>query len=163
MVWEPGVGNSCTESLPDGSCDLRLRDGGPAPTVQEASNGRERKGDSDFPLVLPSDVLLRSPPGSRGPGTPSHPSWSSSFQGREQGERVWGRSGLKTFGMSSEARSWLTWRGITRTPWWLQRSDWIQVPGSESRKHRRRTGWHCRDLSSPSLLLWGRELLESSV
>lgn len=87
MVWEPGVGNSCAESLPDGSCDLRLRDGGPAPTVQEGSDGKERKGDSDFPLVLPSDALPRSPPGSRGPGTPSHPSWSSSFQGREQEER----------------------------------------------------------------------------
>lgn len=48
------------ESLPDGSCDLRLRDALPAPTLQEGSTAKERKGDSNLAFVLPSDLLLCS-------------------------------------------------------------------------------------------------------
>lgn len=57
--WFGNLGiRGCVESLPDGSCDLRLRDA--VPTLQEGSTAKERKGDSNLAFVLPSGLLLCS-------------------------------------------------------------------------------------------------------
>ena len=109
--WFGNLGiRGCVESLPDGSCDLRLRDAVPAPTLQEESTAKERKGDSNLAFVLPSDLLLCSALAeSRGTLVVIHGVQPSRVQSRAEkgGERVW-RGLLKTLSTSSEVRSWLT-------------------------------------------------------
>lgn len=45
-LLEYGVRDSCIESLPDWNCDLRLSGAAPAPTLQEGSTRKERKGNT---------------------------------------------------------------------------------------------------------------------
>lgn len=114
-LLELGGRDSCVESLPDWSCDLRLSDVAPAPTLQERSIRKERKGkiltSCSFP---PLDLLLASPLDKSTWKKRARETSASVIgfilPGHRAGMRrvgwVWS-SGLKIYEARSEARSWL--------------------------------------------------------